>query len=114
MKRTLDLALLQSVAVQMMGGTKVTLNGETLPVRRTSVHRLKTITFKIGGREYQAIQQNPDKPSRWGKLACAGHQVVQFKDVKINKFVAVAVDGDVKVYGGLGEAKGARPGGSRP
>jgi hypothetical protein len=38
----------------------------------------------------------------------------QFKDVKANKFVAVAVDGDVKVYGKRGEAKGARPGGSRP
>jgi hypothetical protein len=60
----------------------------------------------MGGREYQAIQQNPGKPSRWGKLARAGHQVVQFKDVKTNKFVAVAVDGDVKVYGGCDEQTG--------
>jgi len=28
---------------------------------------------------------------------------VQFKDVETNKFVAVAVDGDVKVYGELRE-----------
>jgi len=34
-----------------------------------------------------------------GKLARAEHQLVQFKDTKTNKFVAVAVDGDVKVYG---------------
>jgi hypothetical protein len=27
------------------------------------------------------------------------HQVVQFKDVETNKFVAVAVDGEVKEYG---------------
>ena len=72
-------------------------------MRRTSVHHLKTVTFNMGSREYQAIQQNPDKPSRWGKLARAGHQVLQFKDGKTNRFVAVAVDGEVKVYGGHDE-----------
>jgi hypothetical protein len=99
MKRMLDVALLQSVAEQIMDVTKVTVNGKTLPVSRTSVQHLKTVRFKMSGREYQAIQQNPDKPSRWGQLARAGHQVVQFKDVRTNKFVAVAVDGEVKVYG---------------
>jgi hypothetical protein len=44
-------------------------------------------------------EQNPDKPSRWGLLARGGHHVVQFKDAETNKFVAVAVDGDVRVYG---------------
>ena len=114
MKRTLDVALLQSVAAQMVGGTEVKVGRKTLPVGRTKLRRLKSVTFKMGGRVYQAIQQNPEKPSRWGKLARAGHQVVQFKNVNTNKFVAVAVDGDVKLYGGRGEAKGARPGGSRP
>ena len=104
MKPMLDIALLQSVATQMMGGTEVKVGGSTLPVGRTSTRRLKTVTFKMGGRTYQAIQQNPDKPSRWGKLARAGHQVAQFKDVKTNKFLAVAVDRDVKVYGGMRNA----------
>jgi len=35
---------------------------------------------------------------RWGDLARRGHRVVQFKDVRTNRFVAVDVDGDVKVY----------------
>ena len=107
MVRTPDVALLQSIAEQMMKGTKVEVGGKTLPVRRTSVHHLKTVPFTMNGRGYQAIEQNPEKPSRWGELARAGHQVVQFKDVKTNRFVAVSVDGDVKVYGRLGKRTGA-------
>ncbi len=34
------------------------------------------------GRQYTAIEQNPEKPSRWGELARGGHQFFQFKDVK--------------------------------
>ena len=59
----------------------------------------------MDGREYLAIEQNAEKPSRWGQLAREGHQVVQFKDAGTNKFVAVAVDGEVTVYGA---GRGAR------
>lgn len=69
------------------------------PVRHTSKQGLKTITFVMGGRQYAAIEQNPEKPSRWGQLARSGHQVVQFKDTASNRFVAVAVDGEVMEYG---------------
>jgi hypothetical protein len=54
----------------------------------------------MDGREYQAIEQNPEKPSRWGELAGEGHQVVQFKDVETNKFIGVSVDGKMRIYGG--------------
>ena len=47
-----------------------------------------------------AIEQNPEKPSRWGQLARYGHNVIQFKDRATNRFVAVSVDGKVKEYGG--------------
>ena len=70
------------------------------PVRRTSKQGLRTLTCTTGGPHYAAIEQNPDKPSRWGELARSGHQVVQFKDVQANRFVAVAVDGEAKEYGG--------------
>ena len=43
-------------------------------------------------------EQNPEKPNQWGKLARAGHQVVQFRDLSTQKYVAVAVDGKVKEY----------------
>ncbi len=95
----METALLSSIASQMMGGSRVEVNGNSLPVRRTSTQHLKTITFTMDGREYTAIEQNPEKPSEWGKLARQGHQVVQFKDVETNRFVAVAVDGRVRVYG---------------
>src|SRR5580700_10371666 len=91
--------LLSSIAQQMMSATTVEVNGKRIPVRRTSAHRFRTVAFAVDGREYQAIEQNPEKPSRWGKLASEGHQVVQFKDVEANKFVAVSVDGKVRVYG---------------
>jgi hypothetical protein len=95
----LDLGLMQSVAVQMMGAGGVTIQGKSVPVTRTSYQRLKTVRFGMDGRQYQAIEQNPDKPSRWGKLAREGHKVVQFRDVATGTYVAVAVDGEVKEYG---------------
>lgn len=94
-----DAAVLASIARQIMSGDSVDVNGKRSLVRRTSAHRLRTLAFEMDGRDYQAIEQNPEKPSRWGQLARDGHQVVQFRDVQTNKFVAVAVDGAVKVYG---------------
>ena len=95
----LDKALLSSIAQQLMSGTTVEVNGVRIPLRWTSAHRFRTVAFEIDGREYQAIEQNPEKPSRWGQLAKKGHKVVQFKDVETNRFVAVSVDGKVRVYG---------------
>jgi hypothetical protein len=94
-----DTVVLASIAQQMMTGTSVDLDGERLPVHRTSAQRLRTVAFTTSGRKYQAIEQNPEKPSRWGQLARDGHRVVQFKDVETNRFVAVAVDGKIRIYG---------------
>jgi hypothetical protein len=98
----LDAELLSSVAKQMMEGEAVEVNGKRIRVRRFAglvPIRFSTVAFAIDGREYQAIEQNPEKPSRWGQLARKGHQVVQFKGAELNKFVAVAVDGKVKLDG---------------
>lgn len=94
-----DTSLLSSIATQLMSGKEVDVNGKRLAVRRTSRQGLKTVTFEMEGRKYAAIEQNPSKPIRWGQLARSGHKVVQFKDEQTNRFVAVAVDGKVKVYG---------------
>ena len=91
--------LLESIATELMTGKSVSIDGKSVPVRRTSSQRLKTAPFSVGGHEYRAIEQNPEKPSRWGQLARSGHQVVQFKEVERNKFVAVVVDGEVTFYG---------------
>jgi hypothetical protein len=95
----LNTEILQAVATQMMGGTTVVVEDKTVLVSRTSSQRLKTVRFEMAGREYQAIEQNPEKPSRWGQLAREGHQVVQFRDVATGTYVAVSVDGKVTEYG---------------
>jgi hypothetical protein len=91
--------LLSSVAVQLLAGDYVEVGGKRILVRRTSASRLRRAAFVMDGHRYEAIEQNPEKPSRWGGLARAGHQVVQFKDAETNRFVAVAVDGKARWYG---------------
>jgi hypothetical protein len=95
----LDHALFQSVAEQLMNATEVTVEGRTFRVGRAGSRRFRTVRFMTGTREYQAIEQNPEKPSRWGQLARAGRKVVQFRDLQTHKYVAVAVDGEVREYG---------------
>jgi hypothetical protein len=95
-----DAELLKSIASQLMTKASVSMEGQSVPVRGTSHQHLKTAAFAVGEHEYQAIEQNPEKPSRWGQLARSGHQVVQFKDAETKKFVAVSIDGEVTFYGG--------------
>jgi hypothetical protein len=90
--------LLISVAEQMMSATQIQVNGRKSRVSRTGSQRLRTTRFLLDGNEYQAIEQNPEKPSRWGKLARDGHRVVQFRDLTSQKYVAVVVDQKVQEY----------------
>jgi hypothetical protein len=94
----LDHNTLSAVAEQMMGGLEVTVEGKASRVTRTGAQRLRTVRFVMGGREYQAIEQNPEKPSRWGKLARNGRSVVQVRDLGTQKYVAAVVDGKVTEY----------------
>jgi hypothetical protein len=94
----LDRTTLGLVAEQMMDGREVVVEGRTLRVSRTGSKRLRTLRFVMGGTEYQAIEQNPEKPSRWGKLAREGHRVVQVRDLSTQKYVAAVVDGKVTEY----------------
>ena len=82
----------------MMGGLEVTVEGKASRVTRTGAQRLRTVRFVMGGKEYQAIEQNPEKPSRWGKLARDGRSVVQVRDLGTQKYVAAVVDGKVTEY----------------
>lgn len=95
----LDHAILKSVAEQMMGGRQVEVEGRSSKVTRTGALRLRTVRFVMGGKEYQAIEQNPEKPSRWGQMAREDHRVVQFRDLETQKYVAVVVDEKVREYG---------------
>jgi len=94
----LDSALMQTVATQLLGADVVKVGDETLDVQRVGRGRFRSVRFRMNGKNYQAIEQNPEKPSRWGQLARDGHKVVQFRDVATNQYVAVAVDGVIQVY----------------
>lgn len=94
----LDHAIFQSVAEQLLKGPQIVIDGRASRVTRTGSLRLRTARFLANGREYQAIEQNADKPSHWGKLARAGHKVVQFRDLSSQKYVAVSVDGSIREY----------------
>jgi hypothetical protein len=94
----LDHPIFQSVAEQLLTGSQIVVDGRTTRVARTGSLRLRTARFVIQRREYQAIEQNADKPSHWGKLARAGHKVVQFRDLSSQKYVAVSVDGQIREY----------------
>jgi hypothetical protein len=96
---TAEQKLLQSVAMQLMNEDAVVLDGQKLRLKRVGSGRLRMVQFKLNGREFEAIEQNRDKPSRWGKLAREKHQVVQFRDVLTHKYVAVSVDGEITEYG---------------
>jgi hypothetical protein len=97
---TVEQKILSSVAAQLMNGEQVLLeDGQQLRIKRVGSGRLRMVEFRLNGRVVEAIEQNPEKPSRWGKLAREKHQVVQFRDVATHKYVAVAVDGEITEYG---------------
>ena len=91
--------VLQSVAMQLMNEPQVTIDDKKLRIKRVGSGRLRMVQFTLNGRQFEAIEQNRDKPSRWGQLAREKHQVVQFRDVETHKYVAVAVDGEITEYG---------------
>lgn len=90
--------ILRDVAEQLMERPEVELGGRKFRVSRTGKNRLRMVRFTVDGRDYQAIEQNPEKPSRWGKLASEGHRVVQFRDLESNRYVAAFLDGKVIEY----------------
>jgi hypothetical protein len=91
--------IMGSVAAQLMNNEQVILEGQSIRVKRVGSRRLRLAQFRLNGRMFEAIEQNPEKPSRWGRLAREKHQVVQFRDVEAHRYVAVSVDGEVKEYG---------------
>jgi hypothetical protein len=95
--------ILASVATQMMLGDVVTLDDQKIRVKRIGQGRLRVVQFRWKGKMLEAIEQNPEKPSRWGQMAREKHQVVQFMDAETHKYVAVSVDGKVREYAHTGE-----------
>ena len=95
----LEQQILRSVAAQLINSDSVVLENQELRINRVGSGRWRTVQFELNGRRFEAIEQNRNKPSRWGQLAREKHQVVQFRDVETHKYVAVSVDGEITEYG---------------
>ena len=77
----------------------VTVAGDTFPVRVTAKQKLKQIDFRVEGRDIRALEQSPTTKSRWAALARKGSLVMQF--LEHGRYLAVIVDGKLRVYGKL-------------
>ncbi len=106
-KTVSEAEIFAAVAKQLMSGDQVVVSAQKsaaqkIRVKRIGRGRLRLVEFWANGRALEAIEQNPEKPSRWGQLARDKHQVVQFIEVGTHRYVAVSVDGKVKEYANKG------------
>lgn len=98
MPQSIQEALLSVWRQTLVDGKKdVVLDGENYPVRTTPRHKLKQVDFRVAGKEYRALEQNPNTQSRWAALAREGKRVMQF--LEAGRYVAVVVDGEIRTYG---------------
>jgi hypothetical protein len=59
-----------------------------------SVKRFKKSNLRfIETEPHRFVEQNPDKPSSYGKLAKAGHQIMWVINYKTDKYIAKVIDG---------------------
>lgn len=95
---TLDEVLISVWRQAMLEDAKVVeIEGEKYSVTKSSRRRLREVSFVFGGRELKGLEQNPDTPSRWAKLARGGSKVMQFLEGP--RYIANVVDGRVMTYG---------------
>ncbi len=76
---------------------RVTVGGDSYPVRRTAKHKLAQVDFQFEGTPVRGLEQNPQTKSRWARLARKGSKVMQF--LSVGRYVAVVYDGKITHYG---------------
>jgi hypothetical protein len=97
MPASLESVLISVWQQSLIDKTKsVEIDGATYPVRQTSKSKLKRIDFSFEDRELRGLEQNPNTKSRWAKLAREGKLVMQF--LEGGRYIAVAVDGKLRIY----------------
>jgi hypothetical protein len=96
---------LVSVAEQVLVQNRkiVTVAGDTFSVIGTPKQKLKQVNFRLDGRDFRGLQQNPDTKSRWAEMARSGKKVMQF--LEGGRYVAVVVDGKCTRFGGAQERR---------
>ncbi len=77
---TLERVLLEVWRQMMVEGLEqVRVDGRPYRVGRTRSQALRTVAFPYGAELIEGIEQNPQKTSRWAKLAQSGQRIVQFR-----------------------------------
>jgi len=76
---------------------RVTVGGDSYPVRRTAKNKLAQVDFEFDGMPLRGLEQNPQTKSRWAQLARTGSKVMQF--LSGGRYVAVVYDGKITHYG---------------
>jgi hypothetical protein len=64
---------------------RVTLDGRTFPVRRTSRSRLREVDFQFEGHVLRGLEQNPETASRWARLARQGKRVASSPSAPLHR-----------------------------
>lgn len=87
-------AVWKEVLIEERGAVEV--GGKSFPVTSTPKQRLRTVYFQYGSLSIMGIEQNPEKPSRWGTLARSGARIMQFSHH--GRYVANVCDGSLTRY----------------
>ena len=58
---------------------EVTVQGRRCRVTHTRAQGLRVVSFVYEGHTIEGIEQNPQKTSRWAKLAQEGKRIMQFR-----------------------------------
>ena len=74
----------------------VNLGDDEFPVCSTAKQKLKQVDFRFDGRDFRALEQNPNTKSRWAVMARNGQKVMQF--LEGGRYLAVVEDGKVHLY----------------
>lgn len=75
---------------------EVELQGRSHKVTRTHAQGLRVVAFAFEGHLVEGIEQNPQKTSRWAKLAQEGKRIMQFRCNY--RFVANVCEGRLTRY----------------
>ena len=78
------------------GREEIERAGRSERVGRTRSQGLRTIAFQVGEFAFEGIEQNPEKPSRWGQLARDGQRIMQFRSG--GRYVANVCEGRLTRY----------------
>jgi hypothetical protein len=74
----------------------VEVGGQSYPVKETPRNRLRQVDFRVDGKDFRGLEQNPETASRWAEMARQGKKVMQF--LSGGRYIAVVVDGKVIPY----------------